>query len=1123
MTIPLRVLMLEDNPSDAELILHELQRAGYDPQFEPVDSEAGFLTGLDALPDLILADYRLPQFDGLRALQRVQERQLDIPFIIVSGTIGEDIAVESMKHGVVDYLLKDRLARLGQAVAQALEQKRLRAENRLADAALRESELRYRTITENMSDTVWLMDLGFQTTWISPSVTRTRGYTLEELQSLPLDKQLTPDSLQRMQSLIISELTPERLADKNCEISASDEFEFYRKDGSIFWGDIVVTLLRDADGKPSGFLGAGRDITERKQAEARLTQEQSLLQILMDNIPDPIYFKDKESRFIRINRAQAVRFGLTDPAQALGKTDFDFFAEEHARPAYEDEQSIIQTGIPIVNLEEREVWPDRPEAWVLTTKMPLRDREGGIIGTFGISRDITRRKQAEESLRIAEEKYRLIFENSVEGIYQSTLQGRFVTANPALVHMLGYSSPEELIEGASDLNRLFYIDPTRRQEFIRLLEEQETITGFESQIYRKDGSAVWVSENARAVRDENGNLLYYEGTVLDITKRKKAEAEVIEAHDRLAATMDAIPELLFDVDRFGCIYEYRSPISESLYVSPEMFLGKRVMEVLPEPAASIIQGAIDEAAVQGRHRGASYALDLPDGQKWFELSISTKGEIGSPEAHFIVLARDITERKQAELALQESELALAEAQNVAHVGSWQYDVATGKSIWSKEMFRIFARDPSLGEPSWQEYWASIHPDDSEKVDSGLQAAIERGILNSLEFRLVRPDQSVIWGWTIGKVVQDSQGKVVKLYGTVQDITERKQAELALRESEEKYRLSFENVSDVIYMLDTDFRIISVSPSVERLLSYKVEELVNRSFPDLNILAPESLEKAASDALRVFSGEQIEGSLYEFMNKDGKRLFGEVSGSPLYRNGKIVGLISVARDITERVHAEEKIKASLTEKEALLKEVHHRVKNNLAIVSSLLEMQARRSQDEQVRNEFKVSQQRILAMAQIHEQLYRSQNLAEIDMADYVTALTNGLLAMDLLSDVVMKVEIREVILDIDQAVPCGLIINELLTNALKYAFSTRRRAGDLANGQRKEILVSMQPENECYVLKISDNGAGLPDGLDVKNTRTLGLKLVNRLTGQLEGDLQVDSKPGGGTAITISFPVSGGM
>jgi len=144
--------------------------------------------------------------------------------------------------------------------------------------------------------------------------------------------------------------------------------------------------------------GVQARVAELETLVADMKRSDNLLRALMETLPDAIYFKDAESRFIRINKTQADRFGLSDPAQAVGKSDFDYFTEEHARPAYDAEQEIIRTGQPLLNLEEKETWPDRPATWVGTTKLPLRDHAGNIIGTFGVSRDITDRKQAEEAL-----------------------------------------------------------------------------------------------------------------------------------------------------------------------------------------------------------------------------------------------------------------------------------------------------------------------------------------------------------------------------------------------------------------------------------------------------------------------------------------------------------------------------------------------------------------------------------------------------------------------------------------------------------------------------------------------------------------------------------------------------
>jgi PAS domain S-box-containing protein len=177
------------------------------------------------------------------------------------------------------------------------------------------------------------------------------------------------------------------------------EYRALRKNGVAVAIEASSELIRGVDGMPTGLVLLVREMTERSRAEADLVQERSLLKALMDNTPDHIYFKDADCRFIMISKAHAQAFGLSDPSQAVGKTDFDFFTEEHARPAFEDELEIMRTGLPMVGFEEKETRLDGRVTWVSTTKLARTDRQGKTLGTLGISRDITKHKQAEETLR----------------------------------------------------------------------------------------------------------------------------------------------------------------------------------------------------------------------------------------------------------------------------------------------------------------------------------------------------------------------------------------------------------------------------------------------------------------------------------------------------------------------------------------------------------------------------------------------------------------------------------------------------------------------------------------------------------------------------------------------------
>src|SRR5438552_1771086 len=234
---------------------------------------------------------------------------------------------------------------------------------------------------------------------------------------------------------------------------------------------------------------------ERRQAEEALVQERYLLHALMDNLPDNIYFKDAASRFVRINKALTTYFGLSDPAQALGKTDFDFFTEEHARPAYADEQEIIRTGQPVVGKEEKETWLDGRVRWVSTTRMPFRDNDGKIIGTFGVARDITRVKLAEEGLRESEQRFRTFVDHATDAFFLQDEHGVILDVNRQACASLGYTR-EELV-GKTPVDFDPDMTPAIIEELGRKLDAGETVA-FESRHRRKDGALFPVEVRGRA-------------------------------------------------------------------------------------------------------------------------------------------------------------------------------------------------------------------------------------------------------------------------------------------------------------------------------------------------------------------------------------------------------------------------------------------------------------------------------------------------------------------------------------------------------------------------------------------------------------------------------------------------
>ncbi len=537
--------------------------------------------------------------------------------------------------------------------------------------------------------------------------------------------------------------------------------------------------------------------------------------------------------------------------------------------------------------------------------------------------------------------------------------------------------------------------------------------------------------------------------------------------------------------------------------------------------------------------------------------------------------RDISLRKKFEDSLKISHERLSRTEKIAHIGSWEMDIASGKANWSDEFFRICGYEPGALIPSAENGFAIIHPDDREKAARAVRDSIESGRPYDIEKRIVRPDGTTVWVHSCGEVIYGKDGTPVKLVGSFLDINARKHAEdelarnIKLLDSVRKAQTFFINEGDpdetfhalldiltdasgsMFGFLDEVLRdpdgvpfkrslaISDISWDWESRHLYDKLISRNREFRALKNLAG----LPALTGLLVISNspgdDPRSGGL-----PPGHPPIKSFMGIPMFARGDLVGVAGVANRTggyteNDAVFLEPLINAcasimlavrskkrerentlalqnSLFEKEVMLREIHHRVKNNIQIIISLLNLQARRSCHEPSIAVLKDSTARIRAMALVHEKLYRSDSLSRVNFHEYLRSITTELSQSYGNPEHPVDIEIHagNVYFPIDQAIPCGLIINELITNSFKYAFWGREC------GDNKISISIVTHENNRFEITIRDNGVGVPVAAFESQSESLGLTIAKLLADQLGGELHIYTQEG--TTAVLSFILHNG-
>ncbi len=576
-----------------------------------------------------------------------------------------------------------------------------------------------------------------------------------------------------------------------------------------------------------------------------------------------------------------------------------------------------------------------------------------------------------------------------------------------------------------------------------------------------------------------------------IERKKRKESE-----ERFRGLSETLFEGLL-LHKKGILLDANKKATEMFGYNLKEVIGRNVLEFAAPESKEIIKknilsGGEEPYEAKGvRKDGSVFPVELHGKQ------IKYKDQ----EAR-IAAIRDLTEQKKAEQSLKESgekySLVVENSNDaiiIHHDGIIQFANSTSSQFIGVPLSKL------IGKPITD----FVHPDYKKIVlDNFSKRKAGEDVEDIYEIALVRKDGSSFPAEINVSLIQ-YQGEPAGLV-FIRDITKRKKTEEALREREQLLSNVFQSMQEGVLVLNTDFKCTYWNKGMEQISKIKREEVIG-SIPWKKFqFIKGKIEEAMKKAMR---GNVSRGIELKYSLPDGKEGWTTESYFPLKdAQENTIGVIGVVEDITELKDTEQKIKKSLEEKEVLLKEIHHRVKNNMQVISSLINIQANRIKDKKAREIFRNTRNRVMSMALVHERLYRSENLAGIDFKMYIERMSVHLMSYyrELSQNIELKTDVEDIFLDITKAVPLGLITNELISNSIKHAFSKRKKG---------KVTIEFYKKGKTYHLNIGDNGIGFPKDLDFRKVESMGMDLVNSLVKQINGVIQLIRHKG--TLFKITF------
>ncbi|MBM4447534.1 MAG: PAS domain S-box protein, partial [Chloroflexi bacterium] len=791
-----------------------------------------------------------------------------------------------------------------------------------------QSEEKYRTLTEqSLMGLVVLQD--FRIVFANDAFAEISGYSVEELLSLP------PAKVQAMVHPEDQPLVWERFRDRLAGKTVPSQYEYrgIRKDGSVCWLEMHANRI-EYGGKPA-IQGAIIDTTERKQAARELQEVGLKYKTMLETMQEGYYELDLAGNWTFLNDAFCHNLGYSK--EELTGTSYRLMTfKDDVDPVSKIYEEVYRTGKASTVFNVRAICKDGSIRTIEASAFPLINEQGTIIGFRGIGRDITERKWAEEEVRDSEERYRTLFEKTANPILITDTEGNYIECNEAALQFLECTRGELLTKNVRDT-----IPPGKERimdEHIPLWEKGGRI---ETE-YFVNGKLKTLDLTITPGRWRGKQVIFGVGT--DITERKQAEEALRQSEEKYRTLVESIDEVIFSIDANGCL-TYINPTAERLagYKLDE-FIGQHFGRFVPPDDLPDLQAEFERALVSETRLLELTVLDKEG--KTLYICVSSRPILKDGQAVGLTgTVTDITKRRQAEQALRESEEKFRLAFENANTGMCLVDLNGRLIKVNKMMCDIFGYTREELEKMTVNDIA--HPEDLGTSPEFIRQAIAGEIESSqFEKRYTHKEGRIIYGIVSSSLIRDSKGAPMYFISQVQDITEHKRAEEALRQSEARYRTILEETTEGYYEVDLAGTFIFVNYPASILFGYSKEEIVGTNYRSF---FTEQEQKNIFQAFnRVYhTGQPVRSLNFEGLLKDGSKRIGELSVFPSRNEkGEIIGFRGIGRDITERKIVEEErrqleLKAQATSRLASVGEmaagVAHEINNPLTAVTGYAQL------------------------------------------------------------------------------------------------------------------------------------------------------------------------------------------